>query len=190
MLDVACRNSEVVSAFVIKPFRCEGERRALADRTIARLQFVESYVDRHERGRATIQTLDNESLIRTQGQRAFGEVAHHWADLIERHIETSFVGPVEAMIEAVQMTRTATEGPMNRIPESEVPALGVVPPSLRRVPSSRPSFPPSAFAPPRSSLRSKSRRRPVLRALRNPSYLSGDQFTEQSSAGAYPLGCP
>lgn len=144
MLDVACRNSEVVSAFVIKPFRCEGERRALADRTIARLQFVESYVDRHERGHATIQTLDNESLIRTQGQRAFGEVAHHWANLIEHHIVTSFVAPVEAMIEAVQMTRTAAEGPMNRIPENEVPALGIVPPVAPLAPEFPPFLPAAA----------------------------------------------
>lgn len=128
LLDVACRHSEVVSAFVIKPFQCEGERRALADRTIARLQFVESYVDRHERGHATIQTLDNESLVPSQGRLAFRDVAQHWAELIERHIETSFVTPVEAMIEAVQMARSATEPPMNRIPETELPALESLPP--------------------------------------------------------------
>jgi len=138
MLDVACRHSEVVSAFVIKPFQCEGERRAIADRTIARLQFVQSYVDRHEGGHASLQTLDNESLVRTQGRLAFGAVAQHWADLIEHHIETSFVAPVEAMIEAVQMTRTAVEEPMNRIPASEVPALELVPP---RGPAS-PEYPP------------------------------------------------
>ncbi len=138
LLDVACRNSEVVSAFAIKPFQCEGERRSIADRTIARLQFIPSYVERHEQGHATFQTLDNESLVRTQGRRAFGAVALHWADLIEHHIETSFVAPVEAMIEAVQLTQTAVEEPMNRIPAEEVPALEVVPP---RVPAS-PEFPP------------------------------------------------
>jgi hypothetical protein len=128
LLDVACRNSEVVSAFVIKPFRCEGERRALADRAIGRLQFVDSYVERHESGHASIQTLDNESLVRSHARLAFSEVTRHWASVVEHHIETSFVAPVEAMIEAVQMTRFATEAPMNRIPESEVPALGIVPP--------------------------------------------------------------
>jgi hypothetical protein len=138
LLDVACRNAEVVSAFVIKPFRCEGERRALADRSIGRLQFVESYVERHESGHATLQTLDNESLLPSQGRRAFAEVTRHWANVIERHIETSFVAPVEAMIEAVQMTRSATEAPMNRIPEAEIPALGVLPP----VAPAGPEFPP------------------------------------------------
>jgi hypothetical protein len=128
LLDVACRNAEVVSAFVIKPFRCEGERRAVADRTIARLQFVDAYVERHETGHASLQTLDNEDLVRTQGRLAFADVTRHWAAVVERHIETSFVAPVEAMIEAVLLTRSVTEGPMNRIPESEVPALGIVPP--------------------------------------------------------------
>lgn len=138
LLDVACRNAEVVSAFVIKPFRCEGERRALADRAIGRLEFVDSYVERHESGHASIQTLDNESLVRSQGGLAFSHVTRHWADVIERHIETSFVAPVEAMIEAVQLTRSAFEGPMNRIPEAEVPALGIVPPPT----PGGPEFPP------------------------------------------------
>lgn len=138
LLDVACRNAEVVSAFVIKPFRCEGERRALADRAIGRLEFVDSYVERHESGHASIQTLDNESLVRSQGGLAFSHVTRHWADVIERHIETSFVAPVEAMIEAVQLTRSAFEGPMNRIPEAEVPALGIVPPPA----PAGPEFPP------------------------------------------------
>ncbi len=144
LLDVACRHSEVVSAFVIKPFQCEGERRALADRTIARLQFVEAYVDRHERGHATIQTLDNESLRRTLGARSFSEVDRHWAELIERHIETSFVAPVEAMIEAVELTRAASEAPMNRIPENEVPALGNFPPHGPAPPEYPPLLPAAA----------------------------------------------
>lgn len=138
LLDVACRNSEVVSAFVIKPFLCEGERRSLADRAIARLQFVESYVERHEEGHATLQTLDNESLLRSQGHLPFAEVTRHWAGLIEHHIETSFVAPVEAMVEAVQLTRAANQPPMNRIPEAEVPALGGLPPAA----PSGPEFPP------------------------------------------------
>ncbi|MGA9839760.1 MAG: hypothetical protein WBF81_07185 [Thermoplasmata archaeon] len=129
ILAAACRNCEVVSAFVIKPFLCEGERRAVADRTIGRLEFVDSYVERHARGHATIQTLDNESLVRTQGRTPFTAVTHHWASVIEHHIETSFVAPVEAMIEALQITRSVEEGPMNRIPAAEIAALGVVPPA-------------------------------------------------------------
>jgi hypothetical protein len=138
LLDLACRHAEVVSAFVIKPFRCEGERRALADRTVARLQFVDSFVERQESGNASLSTLDNESLARTNAGLAFHEVSRHWAAVIERHIETSIVAPVEAMLAAVQTTRIATELPINRIPEAEAPALGVVPPS----PPPGPDFPP------------------------------------------------
>ena len=144
LLDIACRNSEVVSAFVIKPFRCEGERRALADRAIGGLQLVESYIERHESGHATLQTLDNESLVRTQSQRAFTEVTRHWAEVIERHIETSFVAPVEAMVEAVLMTRSIAEGPMNRLPEAESPALGVSPPVAPTGPELPPFLPAAA----------------------------------------------
>jgi hypothetical protein len=138
ILEVACRNAEVVSAFVIKPFRCEGERRGLADRAIGRLQFVDSYLERHARGHATLQTLDNESLVRSQGTLAFTAVTRHWAGMIEHHIETSFVAPVEAMVEAIQMAQAAEQAPMNRIPEVEIPALELVPPV---VPLS-PEFPP------------------------------------------------
>ena len=138
LLDVACRHAEVVSAFVIKPFRCEGERRALADRTIARLQFFEAFVERQESGAASLSTLDNESLVRAQGHLAFGEVSRHWAGVIERHIEASFVAPVEAMIEALHQTRVASELPINRVPEAEAPALGVLPPT----PASGPDFTP------------------------------------------------
>jgi len=138
LLDVACRNAEVVSAFVVKPFRCEGERRAVADRTIARLQFIDSFVERQETGHASLQTLDNENLVRAQGALPFAHVTRHWAVVRERHIDSSFVAPVEAMIEAIQLTRTATEPPINRIPEAEVPALGVIPPA----PSPGPDYPP------------------------------------------------
>jgi hypothetical protein len=146
ILEVACRNSEVVSAFVIKPFRCEGERRALADRAIGRLQFVDSYVERHERGHATLQTLDNESLARSQGQIPFSSITRHWATLIERHIETSFVAPVESMIEALQLARSAEQAPMNRIPETELPALGLVPPAAPPPPGFPPLLPAGGFA--------------------------------------------
>jgi hypothetical protein len=128
VLEVASRNAEVVSAFVIKPFRCEGDRRALADRAIGRLHFVESFVEKRERGFATLQTLDNESLIPTQGQIAFSRISQHWASVVEEHIERSFLAPAEALIEAAQLSQAALLAPMNRIPPAEVPALELVPP--------------------------------------------------------------
>jgi len=129
VLDVACRQAEVVSAFVIKPFRCEGERRALADRAIGRLQLVPSFVDRHERGQARLTILDNESLARGAGGRSFAGVPRHWADLIREHIETAFVAPVEAMIEAVQLAHAAELVAMSQLPDAAATPLGIVPPA-------------------------------------------------------------
>jgi hypothetical protein len=106
VLDVASRYSEVVSAFVIKPFRCEGERRALADRAIGRLHLVEAFVDKRERGFATLQTLDNEQLVGPFGQTAFTRIASHWASLLENHIERAFLAPTEAILEATQYMPT------------------------------------------------------------------------------------
>jgi len=152
ILEVACRNSEVVSAFVVKPFRCEGERRALADRAIGRLHFVEAFVEKRERGRATLQTLDNESLISQQGRLAFNLVARHWASLIEEHIEKSFLAPVEALLETAELGRIAHELPMNRLPSVEVPivaGLETPPAPPVEVP---PGFPPALPAAPAASL--------------------------------------
>lgn len=125
ILEVACRNAEIVSAFVVKPFRCEGDRRALADRAIGRLHFVEAFVEKRERGLATLQTLDNESLIPIQGQLAFNRVSSHWAAIIEEHIEKSFLAPAEAILETLQLSRSMHAPPMNDPPSAEVPALVV-----------------------------------------------------------------
>ena len=127
VLEVASRNAEVVSAFVIKPFRCEGERRALADRAIGRLHFVESFVEKRERGVATLQTLDNESLVATCGSLAFSRIADHWASVIEEHIERSFLAPTEAILNAAELSTGALSSPMSPIP-IENPVLGGVPP--------------------------------------------------------------
>jgi len=126
VLEVASRNAEVVSAFVIKPFRCEGERRALADRAIGRLHFVESFVEKRERGVATLQTLDNESLVRTCGTLAFTRIAEHWASVIEDHIERSFLAPTEAILSAAQLSPAALPAPPAGV---ETPELEVGPPA-------------------------------------------------------------
>ena len=133
VLEVASRNAEVVSAFVIKPFRCEGDRRALADRAIGRLHFVGSFVEKRERGVATLQTLDNESLVSTCGALAFSRIAEHWASVIEEHIERSFLAPTEAILNAVQSSATTLPAPASEI-GVDTPALDVVPPARTPTP--------------------------------------------------------
>ena len=141
VLEVASRNAEVVSVFVVKPFRCEGERRALADRAIGRLHFVESFVEKRERGFATLQTLDNESLIQSQGRVAFSHISQHWASVIEEHIERSFLAPAEALLEAAQMSQATAVTPMNRLSAAAVPALGLIPPGPAPMPGLPPGLP-------------------------------------------------
>jgi hypothetical protein len=136
VLEVASRHAEFVSAFVLRPFSCEGERRALADRAIGRLHFVEAFVDKRERGLASLRTLDNESLVASQGSLSFSHVAAHWADVVQEHIETSFLGPVETMLEEARLARSAHLVPMNQIPESELPALGIIEPPQAPAPIS------------------------------------------------------
>jgi len=128
LLRVASRHAEYVSAFVIRPFRCEGDRRALADRAIGQLHFVESFVEKREQGSASLRTLDNESLVATHGHEAFNHVSTHWADLIQDHIESSFILPAEALLETAQLHRAAFTAPMNRIPDAELPALRPIEP--------------------------------------------------------------
>ncbi len=133
VLEVASRNAEVVSAFVIKPFRCEGERRALADRAIGRLHFVSSFVEKRERGLATLQTLDNESLVPTCGSLAFSRISEHWASLIEEHIERSFLAPTEAILNAAQLTPDTLSLPVNPV-EMQTSGIEVASPARTPVP--------------------------------------------------------
>ena len=142
ILEVASRNAEVVSAFVVKPFRCEGVRRALADRSIGRLHFVQSFTEKRERGLATLQILDNESLVRHHAHLAMSRLSQHWASVVEEHIERSFLAPAEAILDAFEMSRAAHESPMNRLPALETPAL------TSRPPAPMPAGPPTISAGP------------------------------------------
>jgi hypothetical protein len=141
LLEVASRHAEVVSAFVVRPFRCEGERRALADRALGRLHFVESFVEKRERGLASLRTLDNESLRASHGHLAFARVARHWADVIEAHIETAFLAPTEALLRAASTAQAAHLASLQDLHEPEiVPSSIGVPPVA---PPGPPEFPPS-----------------------------------------------
>ncbi len=141
ILEVASRNAEVVSAFVIKPFRCEGDRRALADRAIGRLHFVESFVEKRERGCATLQILDNESLVRGHSHLAINRLGGHWATVVEEHIERSFLAPAEALLETLELSHAAHAVPMNRVPTAEAPTLAGIPPMPIPTPAMHPDLP-------------------------------------------------
>ena len=103
VLEAASRSAEVVSVFVVKPFGCEGERRALAERAIARLHFIDSFVEKQERHQAKLTVLDNESLVERAPRIPLKALNREFAELISAHVERSFVIPAEAAIEAERL---------------------------------------------------------------------------------------
>ena len=138
VLDVASRNAEVVSAFVIKPFRCEGDRRALAERAIGRLHLVESFAEKRESGCASLQILDNETLIPRFGRTAFNELGRHWAQVLEDHLESAFLAPAEALLGATQMAHLAHVVAIADPAAPPTPPIAVPP----TPPIGEPGFPP------------------------------------------------
>ena len=104
VLESASRSSEVLSVFVVKPFAAEAERRAVADRAIAGLHFLDAFVEKHQRRQATLTVLDNEDLRRRDPPTLLRDVAGIWADRIATHIEESMLNPVEALVDAERIS--------------------------------------------------------------------------------------
>ena len=116
VIEAACRNCEVLSVFAIKPFACEGDRRAVADRALGRLMFLDAFTEKREQRLASLQVLDNESLVSDARKIPVGRLNELWAEEIARHIEQSYIGPAEAVLESARIT-VATEGLLvNRYP--------------------------------------------------------------------------
>jgi len=141
VLEIASRNAEVVSAFVIKPFRCEGERRSIAERAIGRLHLLEAFAEKRERGSATLQILDNQSLVPQFGHSAFTKVGLHWADVLQDHIENSFLAPAEAVIAAAQVPQIARAVVVSETPRVLTPPLEAGPPAPAPIPELPPVLP-------------------------------------------------
>ncbi len=116
VLEAASRAAEFVSVFAIKPFECEGDRRAVADRALARLHFLEGFVEKQESRHGALQVLDNEALLKHDRRLPLNRLAHHWAELITGHIEHSFVRPIEAAIEARRLERVVEAEPVRLAP--------------------------------------------------------------------------
>jgi hypothetical protein len=125
VLESASRASRVISVFVVKPFRCEGDRRAIADRALGRLHFIESFVEKQERRTGRLQVLDNDSLLAKGRTMPFRDVNRHWAGVIASHIERNYIAPAEAALDdfritypvpAVPIVRTAPIEPDHRVP--------------------------------------------------------------------------
>ena len=120
VLEAAARSARVLSVFVVKPFKCEGDRRAIADRALARLHFVESFVEKQERGAAKLQVLDNESLLAKGRTMPFRDVNTHWGQVIASYIDRAYIAPSEAVLDDFRLSYVPTVeiAPRPRIPEA------------------------------------------------------------------------
>ncbi|MFZ1024123.1 MAG: hypothetical protein WAN87_08305 [Thermoplasmata archaeon] len=118
VLGAAARQCEILSAFVIKPFLAEGDRRSIADRGLARLHFVEEFVAKQQRGCANLQVLDNEYLAARQRKLPFNQLDQHWAETIASHIEKAYLIPTEALVAAAAARPLAARRAMNEPQES------------------------------------------------------------------------
>jgi hypothetical protein len=130
LLDAAARSCEVLSVFLVKPFAVEGERRAVAERAMARLHFLDSFVEKQQREAATIQVLDNDALVPIAARIPMAKLNDQWANVVATHIEHSFLLPAEAMLEASRLAELAV-------------ADHTLTPSGYRAPGTGPSPPPS-----------------------------------------------
>ncbi|MCI4349448.1 MAG: hypothetical protein L3J93_04450 [Thermoplasmata archaeon] len=107
IVQAAARASSALKVFAVKPFACESDRRALAERAIARLHFVESFVEKQQRGRASLQVLDNEAIVRSQPKMPIGHLERAWGELVARLIDRELIQPAEAVLEAERMASLA-----------------------------------------------------------------------------------
>ncbi len=130
--EVARRPGHRASTCGVNPFRAAGERRARAERAVGRLQMVQSFVEKQNRGRATLKVLDNESLVHTLGPVAFSKVAGYWADVVSEHIQSSIIGEFESAITANWTSSAVVPSELsNPVARSTDPTpSGVAPPSL------------------------------------------------------------
>ncbi len=144
LLDVASRNAGVVSAFVIKPFRAEGNRRALADRALGSLHLLEAYNEKRERGSASLQILDNESLVPSLKHKAFSAVSRHWADALRDHLENAILAPAEAILGPAQMSHLLESAVPPSGLEEGLPTLVHGPSPPTPVPAMPPALPAAA----------------------------------------------
>ncbi|MCI4332539.1 MAG: hypothetical protein L3K01_02235 [Thermoplasmata archaeon] len=128
VLEAASRSAEVLSVFVVKPFAVEAERRAVAERAIAGLHFLDAFVEKRQRRQATLMVLDNDELLRRNRRMPLRQVPVVWADRIAGHIEESMLTPVEALLDSQRISQLAVEESFPRIPPTIPSSIGPEPP--------------------------------------------------------------
>ena len=100
-----------MKVFAIKPFECESDRRSLADRTLARLHFIDAFVEQQQHGHASLQILDNEVLARTERSLPIARIDRYWGEIVARLIERELIHPAETVLNAERMRALARAAP-------------------------------------------------------------------------------
>jgi len=130
VLEAAARASAALKLFVLKPFECEADRRAIAERAIARLHFVDPFVEKQLQHRASLQILDNESLAREHRSLPIHRVERYWGELVAHQVEDDLIRPAEATLEAERLTMLGRSGLLVAPPPVEVPSVNLSPPPI------------------------------------------------------------
>ena len=131
VLELASRRAAFVSAFVIKPFVCEGERRAVAERTIGRIHLLERFGDLRSQGRANLHVLDNEGLVAPLAGARFRAVSDHWARTIGDYIQSAYLDVAESYLAAARAASAVT----STVPASVSVESSIAPPAPDRIPA-------------------------------------------------------
>jgi hypothetical protein len=120
VLDAAARHAPFLSVFLLKPFACEEERRAVAEHALEALRAQGTFAERVRSHQATLSVLDNETAVRTQGHSPFNRLDRLWGDVVASHILDRYVGPAEAALEEYRMARQSLT-PLNAVPNGSAP---------------------------------------------------------------------
>jgi hypothetical protein len=145
VLEAAARSCAVVSVFAIRPFEAETERRAVADRSLAHLNFLPAWVEKKDRHLASLQLLDNEAMARESPRLPIRDLNRHWAEVIAQHIENVFLLPAEAAVDASRIPVRADSESVSSLPSMNELESPVIPRPPDDVPL--PPFDPPPLAP-------------------------------------------
>ncbi len=132
VLELASQRAAFVSAFVIKPFVCEGDRRAVAERTVGRIHLLERFGDLRSQGRASLHVLDNEALVGPLAASRFRAVSDHWARTIGNYVKNAYLDVAESYLAAAR----AAAAIVTTVPAAGVPVeSAIAPPTPERLPA-------------------------------------------------------
>jgi hypothetical protein len=127
VVEAAARASAALKVFVVKPFECEADRRAIAERAIARLHFLDAFVEKQLSHRASLQILDNETLAREHRTLPVRRIDRFWGEVVAHQVEEEMIRPAEMTFESERRASLARAGLLVPALPVESPPSGLTP---------------------------------------------------------------